>query len=161
MSRISSRVRMEYTPGRGLHFPETIGRGRPIFPSYSDGGSFMVTDSESVSLSIPIGSIAANGSSTVSGSQQLNLSSLNVAGTDLVRVLFTNISATGPANVIISHPQVYLSSNQGNVTTGQLISGNYTNLSLFASVPCFSIVGSSAGTVTITATMIAIGTQVS
>lgn len=157
---LSNRVAAEYTPGMGIHYPETSRRGRAIGPSYANGVAHSVTHLETVTLSLPIGSLGANGSTTLSGKQQLALSSLSLAQSDTARILFTNISATGPANVVIGHPQIVLYSSQGTPLGGVLAAGQYYgNLSMSATVPCISLAGSVAGTVVLTATVLLLGTS--
>jgi acyl-CoA synthetase (AMP-forming)/AMP-acid ligase II len=143
-----------------VHFPDTARRDRAIDPSYSNGVSHKVTHLEPVTLTLSLGAIAANGSQTVSGSQQLSVSSLALDQTDTATLLFANVSVTAPANVIVSHPALFLSTNQGTPVGGRLAAGQtYANLAMTASIPCYSIAGSSAGVLTLTATLLLLGTS--
>lgn len=156
---LANRIAAEYTPGQGIHFPDTGFRGRGITPSYASA-TMQVTHVETITIPILLGSIAANGSTTVSGSKPFSLSSLNLSPNDTAQILFMNTSVSAPANVIVSHPNLTVTSQQGTTANGLLTPGqSYQNLSIKASVYCASIPGSSAGTLTISAAVLVIGTQ--
>ena len=157
---ISNKVAVEYTPGKGIHFPESATRSRGILPSFADT-TLSLTHVEPITIPIAIGSLGANVSTTLSGKQALTLSSLQVAGTDVAQILFCNVSVSAPANVIVGHPNLAVTSNQGTPVSGVLAPGQfYSSLTLSASLVCQATsAGSSAGTVIITAQAMVLGTS--
>lgn len=161
MSKLSSRVTKQFTAGRGFDVPFTARTSRAIQPSFADGFQpLTIAGFENVTLSVATGALASGASAVITGQQGFKtLSGLTVTSSDLGQYHIGNVSVTGPANVIVGHPTLKIVTTQGTPTSGALATGqSYTNAALSLSVPIYATGAASAGTLTVTATILLLGT---
>ncbi len=161
---LSSRTPQEFTVKQGVHSPETSRRSRAVLPGFSDafgGGTQSIVAVENVSVNVTIPSLAPGSTQVVTAKQGLStISKVNPATTDIGQVFFANVSASQVPGVILSHPTIQVSTQQGTPIGGSLQPGlPVTNLALNVSMTVAALGATSPGTSTISATCFLVGTS--
>jgi hypothetical protein len=158
MSQLPASVGAEWTVGAGLKFPDSPQRAGGLLPSFADS-TFCIAGIEPITVTITTPALSAGASQVVSQTQGFSdIAAVNLAKYDVGHFVVTNVSAKPPANILASHPQIQITSNQGNPPIGEFASGqSYTNLKLSVTCTVYATGAASAGTLTITGTAILLG----
>ncbi len=163
---LSNRVSNEFSLAEGFVSPATSRRGRGIMPNFAQsygGSSLTIIANEAVSIPLAVPSLAAGASQTLTATQGLQvISAVNPAATDVAQAMIANTSVSPLANILPGHPQIQVTSNQGTPVGGTLASGqSWNGLAISVNMTVYALTASSAGTITVSANVILMGTATS
>jgi hypothetical protein len=85
---------------------------------------------------------------------------VNPSTSDLGKAIFSNVSVTPPPNILPGHPTIQIVAQQGAPDGGDLQPGlKYTKLALSVGLTVYAMTAAVAGTATVSATVMLLGTE--